>query len=62
MKTNVGTLDRALRIAAGLLLSGLALSGVIGPWGWLGLLLVMTGVLRHCSAYALLGISTCKVR
>ena len=30
MKTNVGTLDRSLRIAAGLIPIGLSLSGAIG--------------------------------
>jgi len=32
MKANIGTIDRSLRIAAGLLLIGLSLSGVIGAW------------------------------
>lgn len=59
MKGNVGTLDRALRIAAGLLLLGLTLAGVIGVWGWIGLLPLATGLFRFCPAYPLLGISTC---
>ena len=59
MKANVGTLDRALRIAAGLLLLGLTLAGVIGVWGWIGLLPLATGLFRFCPAYPLLGISTC---
>ena len=59
MKANVGTLDRALRIAAGLLLLGLTLAGVIGVWGWIGLLPLATGLFGFCPAYPLLGISTC---
>lgn len=59
MKANVGTLDRALRIAAGLLLLGLTLAGVIGVWGLIGLLPLATGLFRFCPAYPLLGISTC---
>jgi len=59
MKANVGTLDRTLRIAAGLLLLGLTLAGVIGVWGWIGLLPLATGLFRFCPAYPLLGISTC---
>ncbi|MGQ7960494.1 YgaP family membrane protein [Pseudomonas sp. SP16.1] len=62
MQRNVGTLDRSLRIAAGLILIGLSLSGVIGLWGWIGLLPLATGMLRFCPAYPLLGISTCKTK
>ena len=61
MKANVGSLDRALRIIAGVILIALTLMNVIGPWGWLGLIAIATGVLRYCGAYSLLGISTCKV-
>ena len=43
MQANVGTFDRALRVVAGLILIGLTLAGVIGPWGWLGLIAVATG-------------------
>jgi hypothetical protein len=60
MKANVGTIDRSLRIAAGLILIGLSLSGVIGLWGWIGVVPLATGLFRFCPAYPLLGISTCK--
>ena len=60
MKPNVGTLDRALRIAVGLLLIGLSLAGVIGPWGWIGLLPLAPALLRTCPAYTVMGITTCK--
>ncbi|MHB0820489.1 YgaP family membrane protein [Stutzerimonas stutzeri] len=62
MKSNIGTLDRALRIIVGLVLIGLTLAGVIGLWGWIGLLPIATGVFRFCPAYRLLGISSCKLR
>jgi hypothetical protein len=62
MKTNVGTLDRSLRIAAGLVLIGLSLSGVIGLWGLIGVVPLATGIFRFCPAYPLLGINTCKSR
>ena len=61
MKANVGNLDRALRIVAGAVLVALTLMQVIGPWGWLGLVVIATGVMRFCGAYSLLGISTCKI-
>jgi hypothetical protein len=62
MKANVGTLDRSLRIAAGLILLGLSLSGVIGLWGLIGIVPLATGLFRFCPAYPLLGISTCKTK
>lgn len=62
MKTNVGTLDRALRIAAGLVLIGLAATGTVGWWGYLGVLPLATGLFRFCPAYPLLGINTCGTR
>lgn len=60
MECNVGGIDRTLRIAVGALLVVLAIIGVIGNWGWIGLLLIATGVFRFCPAYPLLGIKTCK--
>ena len=60
MQRNIGNLDRSLRIAAGLILIGLSLSGVIGLWGWIGLLPLASGIFRFCPAYPLLGVNTCK--
>ncbi|MGE6792234.1 Protein of unknown function [Pseudomonas guineae] len=62
MKANIGTFDRALRIAVGLILIGLSLSGVIGWWGLIGLVPLATGLFRSCPAYSLLGINTCKTK
>ena len=60
MITNIGTIDRGLRVVAGLLLIGLSLSGVIGMWGWIGLVPLATGIFRFCPVYTLLGIKTCN--
>lgn len=60
MKANVGTIDRALRVIAGLLLIALSLFGVIGLWGWIGVVPLATGLFSFCPAYRLLGLSTCK--
>ncbi|MFN3447983.1 MAG: DUF2892 domain-containing protein [Roseococcus sp.] len=57
--TNVGGLDRVLRVAVGLLLIIAALAGWIGAWGWIGVLPLATGLLRTCPAYSLLGVNTC---
>ncbi|MBX3603798.1 MAG: DUF2892 domain-containing protein [Piscinibacter sp.] len=62
MKTNEGTLDRALRVIAGLVLIALTLTGTIGVWGWIGLVPIATGLLGWCPAYTLLGINTCGLK
>lgn len=62
MKVNVGSVDRFLRIGAGLLLIGLAAGGVVGPWGYLGVVPLATGLFRFCPAYTLLGINTCPMQ
>ena len=62
MKANVGSIDRIIRIALGLGLIGATLSGVTGAWGWLGVVLVVTGAFRFCPAYLPFGWSSCKTR
>lgn len=62
MNTNVGTLDRLLRIVAGLALIALAATGTVGWWGWLGAVPLATGLSRFCPAYTLLGINTCPMK
>jgi O-antigen ligase len=59
MKCNVGTIDRTLRIAGGLILIVLAATGTVGVWGWIGVVPLLTGVFRFCPAYPLLGINSC---
>lgn len=61
MKPNVGSVDRVIRVIAGFALVGLALAGVIGVWGWIGVVPILTGAFRFCPAYTLLGIRTCRV-
>jgi hypothetical protein len=62
MKTNEGTLDRGLRIAAGLALIALAATGVVGLWGYIGVVPLLTGAAGLCPVYTLLGINTCPAR
>lgn len=59
MQPNVGTVDRVLRILAGLALIAASLLGTIGVWGWIGLVLIATGVFRFCPAYLPFGLRTC---
>lgn len=62
MKSNVGGIDRILRIVLGLALIGLTLTGNIGVWGWLGVVPLATGAIGWCPPYAIFGISTCAMK
>lgn len=62
MTKNVGGIDRILRMAVGLVLLGLAATGTVGWWGWLGLVPLATGALGWCPPYAMLGFNTCAMR
>ena len=61
MTANVGGIDRILRIVAGLALIALAATGMVGAWGYLGAIVLATGVFKFCGAYTLLGINTCPL-
>ncbi len=61
MPSNVGTIDSIIRIVAGLALIAWALMG--GPvWAWIGVLPLVTGLLRYCPTYSLLGLNTCGTK
>lgn len=62
MKVNEGTIDRALRVIAGLVLIGLAATGTVGVWGWIGVLPLVTGIVGFCPGYAIFGMSTGPVK
>jgi hypothetical protein len=59
-KTNVGTVDRTIRIVVGLALIALVFAGPQSPWGWIGLVPLASGLLRTCPLYTALGVTTCK--
>jgi hypothetical protein len=60
MKVNVGNIDRFIRITSGVVIVTFAALGMISPWGWLAIGLIVSGVLRNCTLYSLLGVNTCK--
>lgn len=62
MKQNVGSIDRILRIAIGAILVIATILGAIGPWGWIGLLPLATGLFRFCPAYLPFGLNTCRMK
>ncbi len=61
MLITIGRTDQIVRVLAGLTLVALTAVGSIGDWGWLGLVLVSTGMLRICPLYSLLGLNTCSM-
>ncbi|HSG52436.1 MAG TPA: DUF2892 domain-containing protein [Rheinheimera sp.] len=61
MKANVGGIDKVLRIIGGVILIALTATNMIGPWGWIGVVPLLTGLFNFCPLYSLLGIKTCKV-
>lgn len=62
MSKNEGTLDRSVRVIAGLALIVLAATGTIGAWGWIGIVPVLTGAMGFCPLYTALGINTCPMK
>ncbi|RXR30467.1 YgaP family membrane protein [Sphingobium fluviale] len=61
-KTNVGGIDRVLRIILGVVLIALAVSGKLVPWGWIGVVPLLTGLFGTCPLYSLIGLSTCPLK
>jgi hypothetical protein len=59
---NEGTVDRIVRIVAGLAILSLVFVGPQTPWGWLGIVPIVTGALGSCPVYSLFGINTCGVK
>jgi hypothetical protein len=62
MTKNEGTLDRSLRVTAGIVLVGLAATGTVGLWGWIGIVPIATGALGWCPLYTMLGLNTCPIK
>jgi membrane-associated protease RseP (regulator of RpoE activity) len=62
MKANVGGPDKIIRVAAGVALIAFTLLGIIGAWGWIGLVPLLTGLFNFCPLYTLLGVNTCKLK
>ena len=62
MSVNEGTIDRAVRVVVGLALISLVFVGPQTPWGWVGVVPLLTGIVGWCPAYTLLGMNTCPKR
>lgn len=62
MTRNEGSIDRTLRILLGLALIAMVFIGPQTPWGWVGLVPLLTGLVGFCPLYRLVGINTCRIR
>ena len=60
MTVNTGSADRIIRAIVGLVLLALVFVGPQSPWGWVGIVPLVTAVTGNCPVYSLLGIKTCK--
>ncbi|WP_017669374.1 DUF2892 domain-containing protein [Sandarakinorhabdus sp. AAP62] len=58
---NEGTIDRVLRTGLGIALIAMVFVGPQTPWGWLGLVPLVTGLVGFCPLYRLVGVNTCKL-
>ena len=52
-------IERVVRTLVGIAVLSLVFLGPKSPWGWLGLIPLLTGLTGLCPLYTLLGISTC---
>ena len=55
---NTGKADRIIRVIVGALLVGNVFIGLQTVVGWIGLILIVTGLFGTCPVYSLLGINT----
>lgn len=58
LKNNVGKVDRIIRIVLGILLIGNVFYALQHPIGWIGVILLVTGIFGICPLYSLLGLNT----
>jgi uncharacterized membrane protein YccC len=59
---NEHAVERVLRVGIGAALIALVFVGPQTPWGWLGLVPLVTGLVGSCPIYSVLGVSTCRMK
>ena len=60
MQTNMGNVDRTIRILLGLAVLSLVFLGPRTAWGWLGLIPLVTAAVGYCPLYSIFGIRTSR--
>ena len=58
---NIGNVDRVVRIVVGIALLAMVFVGPQTPWGWIGLVPLVTALIGFCPAYKIFGLSTCPL-
>tara|TARA_R110002020_G_scaffold16307_16_gene57676 strand:+ start:1193 stop:1399 length:207 start_codon:yes stop_codon:yes gene_type:complete len=64
-KSNVGNIDRVVRVVAGLVLLALFFVYPDAPWRYftlIGIIPLFTGLFGTCPLYSIFGLSTCPVK
>ena len=59
---NEGMKDRVLRVIVGAVLLTLVFVGPRTPWGWLGVIPLVTGLIGTCPVYTIFGLRTCPLK
>jgi len=59
---NEGAIDRVLRIILGVSLLSLVFVGPQTPWGWTGVIPLITGLVGSCPLYTIWGFNTCPLK
>lgn len=59
LEANEGTLDRVIRVVVGVVLLALVFVGPQTPFGLVGIIPLLTGLLGFCPLYKLFGLKTC---
>lgn len=62
MTCNVGMADRLIRVLIGLVLISLVFVGPQTPFGWIGVIPLVTAAVGWCPLYRIFGISSCGTR
>ena len=58
---NEGMVDRSIRVILGVVLISLVFMGPQSPWGWVGLVPLITGIIGFCPLYKIIGLNTCPI-
>lgn len=60
LPTNEHLIERIIRVVVGLFGLSLVFVGPKTPWGYIGILPLLTGLIGSCPLYTLIGFSTCS--